>query len=115
MSKKPYDVEDRLILFAADVVRNFDFPIKTYASKYYAEQLIRSSGSAALNYVEFAGAGTSKDRINKLRICLKELKECKNNLRIQLKADLLKPDQQNLVDEALQLSKIVATIIKNQK
>lgn len=115
MSEKPYDVEDRLILFAADIVKQFDFPIKTYASKYYAEQLIRSSGSAALNYGEFAGSGTSKDRINKLRICLKELKECKNNLRIQLKANLLKLDQENLVDEALQLSKIVATIIKNQK
>jgi len=43
MSEKPYDVEDRLILFAADVIREFDFPIKTYASKYYAEQFIRSS------------------------------------------------------------------------
>ncbi len=115
MSEKPYDVEDRSILFAADVVSEFDFPIKTYASKYYPEQLIRSSGSAALNYGEFAGAGTGKDKINKLRICLKELKECKNNLRIQLKANLLKNDQTNLVDEFLQLSKIVATIIKNQK
>ncbi|WP_232735375.1 hypothetical protein [Nonlabens sp. MB-3u-79] len=28
MIEKPYDVEDRLILFAADVVREFDFPIK---------------------------------------------------------------------------------------
>jgi four helix bundle protein len=111
---KPYDVEDRLILFAAHIVVNFDFPIKTFASKYYAEQLIRSSGSAALNYGEFAGAGTHKDRVNKLSICLKELKECKNNLRIQFKANLLKSDQNQLVDEALQLSKIVATIIKNQ-
>lgn len=101
MGDKPYDVEDRLILFAADIVKEFDFPIKIYASRYYAEQLIRSSGSAALNYGEFAGAGTSKDRINKLRICLKELKECKNNLRIQLKAKLLKKQQDILVDEAL--------------
>jgi hypothetical protein len=43
MSEKPYDVEDRSILFAADVVSEFDFPIKTYASKYSPEQLIRSS------------------------------------------------------------------------
>ncbi|MFT6799012.1 MAG: four helix bundle protein [Nonlabens sp.] len=104
-----------MIVFTSDLVREFDFPIKIYASKYYAEQLIRSFGSAALNYGEFAGAGTSKDKINKLRICLKELKECKNNLRIQLKANLLKNDETNLVYESLQLSKIVATIIKNQK
>lgn len=115
MSNKPYDVEERLIEFAADIVKEFDFPIKTYAARYYAEQLIRSSGSAALNYGEFAGSGTLKDRLNKLRICLKELKECKNNLRIQFKANLLNNQQDHLVDEALQLSKILATIIKNQK
>lgn len=62
MIEKPYDVEDRLILFAADVVRGFDFLIKTDASIYYAEQLIRSSGSDALNYGEFAGSGTRKAR-----------------------------------------------------
>nr|WP_240961977.1 hypothetical protein [Nonlabens sp. Ci31] len=42
---------------------------------------MRSSGSAASSYGEFAVAGTSKDKINKLRICLKELKEGKNNLK----------------------------------
>lgn len=115
MSDKPYDVEERLIAFAADVVLNFDFPIKTYASKYYAEQLIRSSGSAALNYGEFAGAASLKDRSNKLRISFKEMKECHNNLRIQKRAQLLNNQKSHLIDESLQLCKILSTIIKNLK
>lgn len=115
MDDKPYDVEERLIKFAADVVMNFNFPLKNYASKYYAEQLIRSSGSAALNYGEFSGASSIKDRTYKLRIAFKEMKECHNNLRIQLKAALLKRNQEQLIDEALQLCKILSAIIKNLK
>lgn len=115
MGDKPYDVEERLIEFAADVITEFNFPLKNYASKYYAEQLIRSSGSSALNYGEFAGAFSTKDRANKLRIAFKEMKECHNNLRIQSRAKLLKDNQSHLIDEALQLCKILSTIIKNLK
>ncbi|WP_194851224.1 four helix bundle protein [Nonlabens antarcticus] len=115
MSDKPYDVEERLIEFAAQVTIEFNFPLKNYASKYYAEQLIRSSGSAALNYGEFAGASSAKDRANKLRIAFKEMKECHNNIRIQHRANLLKEKQADLIDESLQLCKILSTIIKNLK
>ncbi len=115
MGDKPYDVEERLIEFAAHVITEFNFPLKSYASKYYAEQLIRSSGSAALNYGEFTGAISIKDRTNKLRIAFKEMKECHNNLKIQSKAMLLKNNQEHLIDEALQLCKIISTIIKNLK
>jgi len=97
------------------LITEFNFPLKNYASKYYAEQLIRSSGSAALNYGEFAGAFSIKDRANKLRIAFKEMKECHNNLRIQAKASLLKASQDHLIDESLQLCKILSTIIKNLK
>lgn len=112
---KPYDLEERLISFASDVVIVFDKPAKTYASKYYAEQLIRSSGSVSLNFSEFAGAGTEKDKINKLRISLKEIKECSNNLKIQLKAKLgaLEP-LSRLQDEADQITRILVTIINNR-
>lgn len=114
-SNKPYDIEERLISFAGEIVTHFNFPLKTFASKYYAQQLIIASGSAALNYGEFAGAGTQKDRLNKLRLSLKELKECKNNLKIQQYAKLLTPQQKVLVDECTQLVKILATVIKNNE
>lgn len=112
---KPYDLEDRLINFAADVVKIFDKPAKTFASKYYAEQLIRSSGSVSLNFSEFAGAGTEKDKINKLRISLKEIKECNNNLKIQIKANLgSKEALITLQNEAEQIVRILVSIINNR-
>jgi four helix bundle protein len=112
---KPYDLEDRLISFAADVVKVFDKPAKTYASKYYAEQLIRSSGSVSLNFSEFAGAGSEKDKINKLRISLKEIKECDNNLKIQLKANLGNAESlTRLQDEAEQIVRILVAIINKR-
>lgn len=112
---KPYDLEERLISFAAEVIKVFDKPSKTYASKYYAEQLIRSSGSVSLNFSEFAGAGTEKDKINKLRISLKEIKECNNNLRIQLKANLNNEQAlTKLQDEAEQIIRILVAIINKR-
>jgi len=101
MADKPFDVEERLVEFAACVIKEFNFALKNYALKYNAEQLIRSSGSAALNYGEFVGAISHKDRTNKLRIFFKEMKECHNNLRIQSRARLLQVKQEHLIDEAL--------------
>jgi len=112
---KEYNLEDRFIDFAAAVVKEFDKPAKTFASRYYAEQLIRSAGSVSLNFSEFAGAGTEKDRINKLRISLKEIKECNNNLKIQLKAGLGNAvSLGDLQNEAEQIIRILVTIINKR-
>lgn len=76
--------------------------------------MIRSSCSSALNYGEVLGAGTDKDKINKLRICLKELRESLRNLNVQTKAKLFSDeDLKELKDENDQLIRIVVTRIKN--
>ncbi|MGB0981676.1 MAG: hypothetical protein ACPGUH_06205 [Winogradskyella sp.] len=51
----------------------FDKKPLSYAGNYLAKQLIRSSCFSVLNYGEALGAET--DKINKLRILLKELRE----------------------------------------
>ncbi|WP_292892468.1 four helix bundle protein [Nonlabens sp.] len=64
---------------------------------------------------EALGAGTVKDQINKLRITLKELRECLRNLNIQQKAKLVEENKlKELRDENDQLIRIVVTIIKNK-
>ncbi len=88
----------------------------SYAGDYLAKQLIRSSCSSALNYREVLGAGTDKDKINKLRICLKELRECHRNLNIQTKAKLFSNESLVVLKyENEQLIRIVVTRIKNIK
>lgn len=114
MNAKNFDLSERLENFAASVIIMYDRKPLTYAGDYLAKQLIRSSCSSALNYGEVLGAGTNKDKINKLRICLKELRECLRNLNIQTKAALIKEeDLKQLKDENDQLIRIIVIRIKN--
>ena len=74
-----FDLSERLEDFAAHIILIFDKKPNSFAGEYLAKQLIRSACSSALNYGEALGAGTDRDKINKLRICLKELRECLRN------------------------------------
>lgn len=95
-----FDLSIRLEDFAASVVGVFNSPPKSFAADYLAKQLIRSACSSALNFGEFEGAGTDRDKINKLRICLKEWRESMRNLNIQSKAKLFSDeDLESLKDE----------------
>jgi len=79
---KIYSLEDRLVRFAGEsifFVRKLD---KTFELDYYKNQLIRSSGSAALNYGEAQGTITNNDFIFKVSLTVKELKESRNSLKI---------------------------------
>ena len=108
------DLAERLEDFAAAIIKLYSKMPDSYAGQYLAQQIIRSSCSSALNYGEALGAGTSKDRTNKLRITLKELRESLRNLNIQRKADLIDIlSCESLAAENDQLIRIVVTLIKN--
>ncbi len=114
MNHNKFDLSERLEDFAAKIILLFDKKPFSFAGEYLAKQLIRSSCSSALNYGEALGAGTDKDKINKLRICLKELRESLRNLNIQTKAELVsEEDVKSLKDENDQLIRIIVTRIKN--
>ncbi|MEH1007210.1 four helix bundle protein [Winogradskyella sp. ECml5-4] len=114
MSDRKFDLTERLEDFAATIIILYDKKPLSYAGDYLAKQLIRSSCSSALNYGEVLGAGTDRDKINKLRICLKELRESLRNLNIQTKARLFsEEDLKGLKDENDQLIRIIVTRIKN--
>ena len=84
---KVYDLEDRLVIFAANVaIFCKDIP-NDFAGQYYGNQLLRSSGSAVLNFGEMQGAQTKNDFKNKAAISLKELKESRINFKILSKID----------------------------
>ncbi|MFK7832832.1 MAG: four helix bundle protein [Winogradskyella sp.] len=114
MSDNKFDLTERLEDFAASIIILYDKKPLSYAGDYLAKQLIRSSCSSALNYGEALGAGTDKDKINKLRISLKELRESQRNLNIQSKAKLFSEESlSKLKDENDQLIRIMVTRIKN--
>ncbi len=77
-----YKFDDRLVQFAGECVLFFRKMNRDEAGLYYGKQLLRSSGSACLNFGEAQGTVTPKDFINKMSIVIKELKESKNNLKV---------------------------------
>ena len=114
MKENKFDLTERLEDFAAEIIILYDKKPLSYAGDYLAKQLIRSSCSSALNYGEALGAGTDKDKINKLRISLKELRESIRNLNIQSKAKLFSEESlSKLKNENDQLIRIMVTRIKN--
>ncbi|UWX54846.1 four helix bundle protein [Maribacter litopenaei] len=112
---KVYDLEDRLVTFAANIaIFCKDIP-NDFTGQYYGNQLLRSSGSAALNFGEMQGAQTNNDFKNKASISLKELKESRINRKVLSKIEYGAIKSRNeLLDETEQLIKILATIIKNK-
>jgi four helix bundle protein len=113
---KIYNFEDRLVRFAGECiffVRKFE---KTFELDYYKNQLIRSSGSSALNYGEAQGTISSKDFIFKASLSVKELKESRNSLKILEYINEGETDKRQwLIEEVEQLIAIASKMILNKK
>lgn len=85
---KRNELEDRLINFAAEIILFTENVKNNYAGNHLSGQIIRSSTSPALNYGEAQSAESPKDFVHKMGICLKELRETFNCIRIIEKAFL---------------------------
>lgn len=118
MNERIYDLEERLSVFAARIVRYVDRMPKSTAGKYFAGQLLRSGSSPALHYGEAQGAESNADFVHKNRIAFKELKESRANMRIQALAELLPATDADLIwlrQECEELVRIVGKIISNAR
>jgi four helix bundle protein len=81
-SKRVYDLEDRLLEFASNIVQLTESLPNTRAGNHIAGQLLRCGTSALSNHGEVEASESRKDFLHKLRICLKELRETKRWLRL---------------------------------
>lgn len=117
MSDKKYDLEDRLLEYAAMIVRLVERLPKTRAGNHVGGQVLRSGTSPLFNHGEAEAAESPRDFVHKLGICLKELRETKRGLRLIKKVPLIKPASE--VDPALQeteeLIKIFVASIRTAK
>ena len=82
MSKRIFDLEDRLVNFAIMVLTLAEALPKRQGIKGLIQQLVRCGTSPALNYGEAQSAESPKDFLHKLRISLKELREAQICLKI---------------------------------
>ncbi len=88
--KKNYDLEERLISFAVNVLNLAEQLPNTRSGNYIGGQIIRSGSAPALIYGEAQSAESRKDFIHKMKIALKELRETFIALKIIKRKPLVK-------------------------
>ena len=114
---KPYDLEERTFQFAK-AVRIFVKTLpKTIANIDDGKQLIRASGSVGANYREANESLSKKDFLMRMKISRKEAKESAYWLRLIHETNNLKngDDAQSLMQEAIELKKILSSILEKSK
>ena len=110
------DLQERLLLFAARIVKLVADLRKTPAGRHIADQLLRSGTSVGANYEEAQGAESRADFVHKLQIALKEMRESHYWLRL-LGASGTVPESKltAIIDEATQLRAILSKAVATAK
>jgi four helix bundle protein len=112
-----YDLENRLLDFAVNVVELTESLPSTRAGNHIAGQLLRCGTSPLSNHGEVEAAESRKDFVHKLGICLKELRETKRWLRLVHRLRKLS-QAENLplcLNEVDQLIRIFAASVRTVK
>lgn len=110
-----FDLEERTYKFAK---RSRDFVKKlprTISNIEYGKQLIRSSASVGANYIEANEHLGKKDFMHKIKICRKEAKESRFWLKLCITHLPDSENQQQLIQESLELTKIFGSIVTRNK
>ena len=90
--EKRYDLEERLLEYAARIIRLVEKLPNTRVGNHVASQMLRSGTSPLPNHGEAQSAESPNDFVHKLKICLKELRETQRCLRLIQRVPLLKPE-----------------------
>jgi four helix bundle protein len=108
-----YDLEERLLEYAARVIRLVEQLPNNRTGNHVAGQLLRSGTSPLPNHGEAQAAESRRDFIHKMKICHKELRESRRWLRLVQRVPLLAPKLvQPLVDETEELVRIFAASLR---
>ena len=113
-SRKPYEIRQRLFVFACDVVcvaQKLQASGRVGAA--LSEQLACAAVSAAANAEEADDGSSRRDFLAKEKIVLRELKETRLRLKVFRATHALAASEESLIEESDQLVRIVSTIIRN--
>jgi four helix bundle protein len=116
MHSRADQLEERLIEFAARVVRLTSALPKTTAVRHISLQILRAGTAPAPNYAEARGAESRADFIHKMGIVRKELNETSVWLRLLLR--IVEENPENIVAilaENDELGRIIGASVKTAK
>jgi four helix bundle protein len=115
-SGKPYDLRERLLLFACDIVRAGKvLHTRDAVGRALCSQLLHSGTSVGANYEESQAASSHADFIAKNRIAFKEAKETRFRLRVCRECNLLDKSFDGLLQESDEIVRILGTIVNNAR
>jgi four helix bundle protein len=106
-----YDLEQRTLSFSKSVLMFCKTLPQDAIIRPLISQLVRSSGSIGANYIEANESLSKKDFVHRVKISRKEAKETIFWLD-NLSSVVSRKEIEQLSDEALQLKKILSTIIE---
>ena len=110
------DIAERLLDFAARVIKMTDALPKSQSAKHIGLQIVRSATAGGANYEEARGAESNKDYVHKLSICLKELREARYWIRAIKRAGLTTAKRLGaIMTEADELCRIIGKSIVTAK
>ena len=89
MPDRTFDLEERLLNYASQIIRLVERLPDTRAGNHIAGQLLRSGTSPLPNHGEAEGAESKNDFVHKLGICHKELRESRRWLKLIRRVPLL--------------------------
>lgn len=114
MSVERYDLEERLLEYAARIIRLTEEMTRSPAGLHIAQQVLRSGTSPLPNHGEAQAAESNRDFVHKLKICLKEFRETHRWLRLIQRVPLLeKPARvEPLLKETDELTRIFVASLK---
>lgn len=110
------DIQERIIQFAARIIKFCETLPNTMAGNQIAGELLRSGLTPAAHYSGAINSLDASEFINRLRMAIKDLNESAVWLRIIIAGDLL-PDNKvdPLLDECQQLQRIIKAGIKTAR
>lgn len=110
------DISERLLDFAARIIKLCNHLGKRQSVSFIGKQLIRSGTSVGANYEEARGAESNSDFTHKLGIALKEMRETRYWLKLVRKSEIIPENRlKGLIQESEELCAILITSIKTVK
>jgi len=109
-----YDLEERLLEFAVDVIRFVEKMHKTDAGRHVSGQVMRAGTAPMAHHGEAQAAESNKDFIHKMRVAHQELRETSRRLKVAYRVPLTTDIAENhrLLQETDELIRIFFASIR---
>ncbi len=117
MASPKYDLEERLLDYAAMIIRLVDRLPRTKAGNHVGGELLRSGTSSLPNHGEAQAAESRADFVHKMRVCLKELREAHRWLKLIVRVPSFKAVDEvtPVIEETVALIRIFVASIQTAR